>query len=152
MFVFPLYAAIVWYACYRYRRRFLGYAAYAAGVLGIVLLLWVDVRLTRWVFNQPAAPSLLLMLSAEAGLVGLVGAFIVFSPRHRAVLPCRDCGYELDGLDEPNPTCPECGLAYAARKVRPGRCVDCGGAMAAPADGARCPGCHAAGLPVPSAA
>lgn len=116
MLLFPLYAAIVWYGCYRFRRQFLGYAAFAAGVLGIVLLLWLDIRLTRWLLNQHPAPGLLMMLSAEGCIVFLIGGYLVMTPRERAAMPCRRCAYELAGLDDHDPRCPECGLERAAKR------------------------------------
>lgn len=118
MLLFPIYAAMVWYACYRWRRRFLGWAAYGAGVAGILLLLVADIRLMRLVFNQTPAPSFLLLLGAEAVMVAVIGLLVVTAPRERPVVPCRACGYELDGLDDPNPRCPECGTAEAAKRRR----------------------------------
>jgi hypothetical protein len=129
MLLFPLYAALVWYGCYRYRRQFLGFAVYIAGVLGLITLAYLDVRLMRWFFNTDASPGLLFLLCAEAGLVALVGGFVVCSPRTRSVIPCRDCGYELSGLDDPNPRCPECGLMHAAVALVPLTCCRCGSVM-----------------------
>jgi len=143
VFLFPLYAALVWYACSRWRRQFLGFAAYVGGVMGLVLLAYVDVRLMRVLFNSPASPALLLLLCGEAGLVFVIGGFVVCSPRTRAEVPCRSCGYELHGLDDPNPRCPECGLNEAVMQPARGFCVACGTRSAA-IDGDRrlCTGCE----------
>jgi hypothetical protein len=122
MLLFPLYAALVWYGCYRYRRQFLGFAVYIAGVLGLITLAYLDVRLMRWFFNTDASPGLLFLLCAEAGLVALVGGFVVCSPRTRSVIPCRDCGYELSGLDDPNPRCPSPAAAAGASCRASPRC------------------------------
>lgn len=118
MFLFPLYAALVWYACYRWRRRFLGYAALLAGVGLVTLLIWLDIALMRWVFDETAGPLIIMLLAAEAAAVLVVGSFLVFLPREQPLLPCRSCGYELDGLEHENPRCPECGLPEAVRRVR----------------------------------
>lgn len=126
MFIFPLYAALVWYCCARWRREFLGFAAYVAGVACIVLLVYVDVRLMRLVFNTGASPTFLLLLWAEAGIIALIGGFVVLSPKERVARPCRGCGYELEGLDDPNPRCPECGIADAFSEPADGSCVSCG--------------------------
>jgi hypothetical protein len=144
MLLFPLYAALVWYGCYRWRRRFVGFAIYAAGVLALVMLAYLDVRLMRWMFNSPPSPSLLLLLCAEAGMVALVGALVVCSPRERAAKPCRACGYELEGLDDANPRCPECGLEGAA--LEPTACPGCGRLVAAdPAGQGLCGECAGRG-------
>lgn len=119
MFVFPVYAALVWYACFRWRRQFLGFAALGAGVMGVLLLAMLDVVVTRWLTHQVTKPLFVLLLLAEAGIILPVGAFVVMMPRERVELPCRACGYELLGLEIANPTCPECGLEHAARKLRP---------------------------------
>jgi hypothetical protein len=58
--------------------------------------------------------SLQLLLWMEAGAVAVVGGFIVLLPRRNAVMPCRKCGYELKGLEDENPRCPECGKEHAA--------------------------------------
>ncbi|CAG0987542.1 hypothetical protein PHYC_02107 [Phycisphaerales bacterium] len=120
MFLFPLYAALVWYGCFRWRRRFLGFASLAAGVMGVAFLAGVDVVVTRWLTHQFPKPLFLLMLAAEAGIILPVGLFVVMMPRERIELPCRGCGYELEGLETANPTCPECGLIHARRRC--GRC------------------------------
>lgn len=151
MFIFPLYAALVWYCCARWRREFLGFAAYLAGVLGIVLLVYIDIRLMRLIFNTAVAPTFLLLLWAEAGIIALIGGFIVLSPKQRVARPCRACGYELEGLDDPNPRCPECGIATAFSEPSDGSCVSCGTRTAAvSAHAPRCQRCLRAVGPGPA--
>lgn len=123
MFLFPVFAVLVWYACYRWRRQYLGYAALAGAVAGVLLLTRLEILIERWLHLELLLLRALLM--AEAGIVLAVGAFIVSCARYPAQTPCRKCGYELHGLDDANPTCPECGLAHAARKVRRRPCPCC---------------------------
>lgn len=109
LILFPLYAVLVWYACYRWRRHFLGVAALAAGVLGVAFLAWLDVVLTRLISNRFPSMLFLLLLGAEAGVLIPVGIFVWLVPRERAAMPCGGCGYELKGLEAETPKCPECG-------------------------------------------
>jgi hypothetical protein len=119
MMLFPLYALFIWYLCFKHRRRWQGFVAWAAGVLGVVTFAVLDARIRTWLGFQPGALiSLQLLLWMEAGAVALVGGFIVILPRRYAQVPCRKCGYELRGLEEENPRCPECGLEEAAFKVK----------------------------------
>ena len=67
-----------------------------------------------------------MLLGVEAGMVGIVGVFFACLPREQPEKPCRRCRYELSGLEESNPTCPECGLPHAAAKVRLAVCAECG--------------------------
>lgn len=134
--LFPLYAFLVWYACLRWRRRVLGVAALAMGIMLIALLAHLDLAIRRWLHMTDTGPLFRFMLYAEGGMVGMVGALLVLlPPTRRAQTPCRRCGYELLGLDDANPTCPECGLAYAATEVELAACIICGGAAPAAADG-----------------
>lgn len=119
MMIFPLYALFIWYLCFKHRRRWQGVVAWLAGIVGVVTFAVLDVRIRTWLGFQPGALlSLQLLLWMEAGAVALVGGFIVILPRRSAFVPCRKCGYELRGLEEENPRCPECGLEHAAFKPK----------------------------------
>lgn len=119
MMLFPLYALFIWYLCFKHRRRWQGVVAWLAGIVGVVTFALLDVRVRTWLGFPPGALlSLQLLLWMEAGAVALVGGFIVLLPRRSAYVPCRKCGYELRGLEDENPQCPECGLEFAAYKPK----------------------------------
>jgi hypothetical protein len=134
--LFPLYAFLVWYACLRWRRQLMGVAALVVGILLILLLAQLDVAIRRALHLADNGPLFRFMLYAEGGMVGMVGALLVLlPPRRNAHTPCRSCGYELLGLDDVNPTCPECGMTFAATKVELAPCIICGQAALAAPDG-----------------
>ena len=143
MLLFPAYAVLIWYFCFRWRRRWLGWACVFLGVAGVALLSWLHRVLSLMYSSEIVNPMLFqLLLAAEAGLVLMVGAFIVALPVAVAELPCRGCGYDLAGLEEDNPTCPECGMRHAARKVCRCGCRGCGAEMfLARGDNPDCPAC-----------
>ncbi len=117
MLIFPLFAVLVWYGCFRYRRSLRGLAALVLGLAGITVLAWFDITLAR-LFGSSFGPSLfMLLLIGEGSIIAMVGVFLLAQPRERAQLPCRACGYELLGLELANPRCPECGLAHAVAEV-----------------------------------
>ncbi len=129
MVIFPMYAVLVWSFTWRWRRSWPAFAALLLGVLGVALVAVLH-ECSRLVF--PVAlhgPLFPLLLAVEGIAITVVGLFICTLPRDRAELPCRRCRYELRGLDDANPTCPECGIAHAARKVRPRPCRACGGVL-----------------------
>ena len=129
MILFPVYAVLVWALAWRWRRSWLGYAAVLMGLLGVGLLGLIH-RFTELVFpSMVQGPLFPLLLVTEAVMVLVVGTFIVCLPRHRIDRPCRRCHYELSGLEDENPTCPECGMAHAARRVRARRCRRCAGVL-----------------------
>jgi hypothetical protein len=142
MVVFPIYAVLIWALTWRFRRSWLAYVTVFAGVLGVAVLAALH-RFTELVFPvNVSGPFFPLLLLTEAVFVLVVGVYIACLPLHRVDRPCRACGYELAGLEEANPTCPECGTAHAARKVRPRACRRCGMAVfVARGDNPSCTGC-----------
>lgn len=143
LILFPAYAFLVWYACLRWRRQLMGVAALVLGVMLIALLAQFDLTIRRALHLHDDGPLFRFMLYSEGVIVGMVGAILVLVPSHpAAVQPCRRCGYELHGLEVANPTCPECGTAYAASKVELAPCIGCGQDVPAAADGRNlCKGC-----------
>ncbi len=117
MILFPMYAAIVLYAIYSRRRQFLGLAVLAASLLGLALLAWIDVTVGRWITGRPPMPLFRLLLCVEAGILLPLGMYLWTVRREKVEVPCRKCEYELHGLEVANPTCPECGLPFAASEV-----------------------------------
>lgn len=131
MLLFPIYIAIVCYACYRWRRTFIGCVCVLAGLLGVGALYWIDRTLHIAWGRDPEQSFLRPMLVVEAMIVLVLGSMLLFIPRERKILPCRTCRYELHGLEDKNPTCPECGLANAAYPMNRRACRRCGAVVMA---------------------
>lgn len=142
MILFPVYAVFVWYFCLRWRRTWIGWASLFLGVAGIGVLAWFHLTISKLLAGALDGPLFPLLLAAEAGFILVVGAFIATLPLEVAQTPCRRCRYDLAGLDSDNPTCPECGMHHAARKVRRCACRVCGGELwVARSDNPACPSC-----------
>lgn len=143
MVLFPLYAILVWSFSWRFRRSWIAFAAVAVGVLGVVLVGMLH-RLSGVIFPTLVNARLFsMLLGVEGACILVVGFYIALLPRQRIDLPCRRCGYELSGLDEPNPVCPECGLPHAVRRVKPKPCRGCGAVLfVARGDNPSCAHCH----------
>jgi hypothetical protein len=129
MLLLAAYAAITWYAIYLKRRTWAGVALLILSLVGVALLAYLDLMLHRFLVGGAPGIGFQLILVSEAALILAVGTMLVVLPRERAALPCRACGYELRGLDDSNPRCPECGLEHAARRPRAGRCGQCDGEL-----------------------
>lgn len=119
MILFPIYAALVLYGVYRLRRRFLGVALLAASLLGLLALGWLDLMVGYWVTGRKTTMLFRMMLGVEGALLLPLGVYLWSVRRERIEIPCRRCGYELFGLEQANPTCPECGMACAAEAPKP---------------------------------
>lgn len=146
MIILLFYAAFVWYFCFRWRRHWLGFLSVAIG-LGLVALTSYAVDVVKLWFTHAGDGGVdtrlfHMLLGVEAAIVGVVGFFFACLPRESPEKPCRRCRYELSGLDESNPTCPECGLPFAAAKVRPRTCVQCGRACMLEAGRDQCDACR----------
>lgn len=114
MLLLPIYAVIVWYATYRFRRRLLGLALPIIAGVAVLALLRLIVRMQHTLGASSAGDSLTisLMMYAEAIVVTAVGLFIAVLPRTPAYPHCPYCFYNLTGLegrDSPEFVCPECG-------------------------------------------
>lgn len=118
MLLFVLYAVLVWYACARWRRRLLGFVCVAAGLGGVVGVAIFHIHLNRWTGGRLYLPVLQSLLYPYGVLVTLMGVYIACLPRAMPALHCRKCQYDLAGLEEEDPRCPECGLAAAAPRKR----------------------------------
>lgn len=118
MMILPLYALFIWYFCFRHRRRLIGWVALALGILGMLTISMLERAIRAWSGGEPGYfNSLQFILFGETFIVTIGGIFILLLKRREAEVPCRKCGYELHGLEEKNPRCPECGLDAAAHKV-----------------------------------
>lgn len=125
MLLLAAYAALSWYAILRKRRTWAGLALLILSLAGVAVLAYLDLMLHRLLVGGPPGIGFQLILASEAAIILGVGTMLLLMPRDRAAVPCRGCGYELRGLDDANPRCPECGLENAARRPREGRCVEC---------------------------
>jgi len=122
VFLFPLYGVLVWWLVFRGRRRWSGLGWLVAGESVIVALAIFHVHLGRW--GDIQIQSLQLLLYSYAGLLALVGLFLFVQPRIYAVRGrrlCRACGYDLVGMLEEAPVCPECGTTYDPSLFKPAR-------------------------------
>lgn len=140
--LFAIYAALVWYGCWRYRRRWQGVVWFATAIFGMYFLWRLYTALVRFSKGAWDTSSMLLLFGAEAFIVIMVGGTLLAVRRDKVERPCRRCRYELKGLEELNPQCPECGLAWAHRKPRRGRCIGCGRRIAGRSSTARCGACE----------
>jgi hypothetical protein len=157
--LFLFYAAFVWYLCFKHRRQWRGLLALGVGMA----LLWLAADLYRLAIRWAKSTNstlldtghdgklFLMLLALEAIAVVVVGIFFWCLPREVRIRPCRRCKYELHGLDDDNPTCPECGLVSAAVKIRARRCPSCGIRTAWRIDREECTSCSALSPATPGA-
>ncbi|MEO0483015.1 MAG: hypothetical protein AAF138_05285 [Planctomycetota bacterium] len=120
--LFPLYGVLVWWLVFRGRRRWSGLGWLAAGEAVLAMVALFHAQLGKWGSIQ--IESLQLLLYSYAGLLALVGVFLFVQPRVYAVRGrrlCRACGYDLVGIIEDKPTCPECGKTFDPEVFKPAR-------------------------------
>lgn len=134
MIGFVIYAALVWWAGYRWRRRWLGFAWVALGFLGLVGMAVLHWRLSEWTHGRIYLPVLQVLLYPYTLLVAAGGCFMAAMPK---MLPfrCATCGYDLEGLEGDLAVCPECGRTHAMVYRAGDDCHACG----APIDVRRVP-------------
>ncbi len=132
MYLFVLYAALVWVSVFSFRRRWQSIPVLLLGVGAV----YVAVSLLNWlftteapVFEGPPAPGqsethssspvmLPIVGYAYQALILLVGLALAAMPRPAHINACHHCGYELTGLD--SGTCPECGKTFDPRRLKAG--------------------------------
>jgi hypothetical protein len=124
VFLFVIYAVVVWYFAIRYRRNWRAFAAVVAGVAGLSVLAYLHIRLSRWTHGRIFLPQLQVLLYPYTVLVGVVGFYAACLGHRYNPAACLGCGYDRTGLMRANPVCPECGrLEYPLN----GRaCANCG--------------------------
>jgi hypothetical protein len=103
VYVFVLYAAMVWFGVYAFRRQWLAWVI----LLASVPVAFLVVRGTQWLMGTQNT-MIWLMAGLYQGLILLIGVVIAVQPRERpARFPCRRCHYDLTGNE--SGICPECG-------------------------------------------
>ncbi|MCX5690836.1 MAG: hypothetical protein NTV94_13810 [Planctomycetota bacterium] len=133
MILFLFYAVFVWYLCFRFRRQWTGILCFVCAMGSLWLLAdlyrlairWAKLHSFSLLDTRNDGQLFLMLLAVEAVIVAMVGIFFWCLPRHVALVPCRRCRYELSGLDDTNPTCPECGLHSAAAVLKERTCPTC---------------------------
>lgn len=112
MIGFVIYAALVWWAGYRWRRRWLGFGSVILGFLGLVGLAVLHWRLSELTHGRIYLPVLQVLLYPYTLMVAAGGFFMAAMPK---MLPfrCASCGYDLEGLEGDLAICPECGRTHA---------------------------------------
>lgn len=131
MFVFVLYAALVWYAAIRWRRSWLGLLCVLAGLAGVALIAFAHIKLNQWTHGRIYLPVLQVLLYPYGALILMIGLFILTIPRIYAGSQCRKCGYELKGLETHVRRCPECGTVHAMFHETGNACATCAGELGA---------------------
>lgn len=121
MMAFTFYAALVWYAAARWRRRWESFAWVGLGLAGLLLVAWLHYQLSLWTDGSIYLPILRSLLYPYTVLVVLVGVFIACLPvaKRRAPVPtCPQCAYDLRGLEDEVNTCPECACSFMIENGR----------------------------------
>ncbi|MBL8760656.1 MAG: hypothetical protein JNL50_05070 [Phycisphaerae bacterium] len=129
MFLFVVYAAIFWWLSVKHRRTWTGFAWAIAGFLGLCLLGYIHYRMDIWTNHRIFLPVLQTILYPYAGLVLIVSLFLASLPPKFRGIACRQCGYDLTGLEVARPRCPECGRQHAVVSSRPLACAVCSADM-----------------------
>jgi predicted RNA-binding Zn-ribbon protein involved in translation (DUF1610 family) len=147
MFLFIVYAVLVWWGAFHWRRHVLGFASVLGGS-GVCVLLGMG---HTWMGNatdgQIFMPVFQGLLYPYTALLLSVGLCFAVAPAHtggRTAVNsplCRGCGYDLTGLERRARKCPECALPRAwARDER--HCLHCDLDIThTSASVSSCPGC-----------
>jgi len=105
LILFAAYAALIWFAALRFRRRWQGFVIVVTGGL----LTWFVMKALEAIGVGGGGFSLLLM--GETAIIVAVGLFICVLPRKPDFAHCHFCEYDFRGLDSQDGrfVCPECG-------------------------------------------
>lgn len=129
MFLFVIYAALFWWLSVKHRRTWTGFAWAFGGFLGLCLLGYIHYRMDIWTNHRIYLPVLQTILYPYAALVLIVSLFLASLPPKFRGIACRQCGYDLTGLEVARPRCPECGRQHAVVAARPLACAVCSADM-----------------------
>ncbi len=130
LFLLVLYLALVWYAVWKYRRRWQAAIVLLLAPLPVMLTMAilgvlagplenVSLRANRILDGLIGFGSVLnLVFVAYIGIMWLVGGIIAVARPSTSRVPCNRCGYDLVGTHEL--TCPECGgrLSICVQELR----------------------------------
>lgn len=129
MFLFVIYAALFWWLSVKHRRTWTGFLWAIGGFLGLCLVGYIHYRMDVWTNHRIYLPVLQTILYPYAALVLIVSLFLASLPPKFRGIACRQCGYDLTGLEVACPRCPECGRQHAVVSARPLACAVCSADM-----------------------
>ncbi|MFO0835619.1 MAG: hypothetical protein U0638_11660 [Phycisphaerales bacterium] len=129
VFLFVIYAALFWWLSVKHRRTWTGFLWAIGGFLGLCLVGYIHYRMDVWTNHRIYLPVLQTILYPYAALVLIVSIFLASLPPKFRGIACRQCGYDLTGLEVACPRCPECGRQHAVVSARPLACALCNAGM-----------------------
>lgn len=116
MIFVTLYACGLWVIAWRYRRRWVAFAAIAAGTPPIFGAARLDIWIVDSLFGEDV--SWVYMVAIVFAFVFVfIGLLLAIQPRAHPSHACQNCGYDLRGLAAS--CCPECGLGGSETKPTP---------------------------------
>ncbi|MEX2218913.1 MAG: hypothetical protein WD749_09155 [Phycisphaerales bacterium] len=118
MFVFALYAVLVWWLAARWRRQWGSFAVVAAGLALLLAVAWLHYLLSLWSEGRIYLPVFQSILYPYIALVTLVGLYIACLPANSRLPLCPACDYDLGGLEDETTSCPECGIPFMMENNR----------------------------------
>ncbi|MEO1717636.1 MAG: hypothetical protein AAFR76_11045 [Planctomycetota bacterium] len=123
MFLFVVYALVVWYASLRWRRRAAGFVVIVASLFGMHLFNMVHGDIAaRFGYDENIFRGLMYPYMV---LVAGVGFYLFSFPRElpRGRVHCRACWFDLSDHEDltPETPCPECGMTAIEAKTWKGR-------------------------------
>lgn len=147
MFIFIVYAVLVWWGAFHWRRHLLGFVIVLGGVGLCVLTGVLHTVMGRMTGGDIFMPVFQGLLYPYTALVLAVGLCFVFAPHHTGgrqadgAANCPGCGYNLSGLGSSTQQCPECGLVRTGMRASR-HCMHCDHDITArPAGTHVCPCC-----------
>ncbi|MEO1583801.1 MAG: hypothetical protein AAFR96_04415 [Planctomycetota bacterium] len=124
MFLFVVYALLIWYAAFRWRRHVAGVVTIVGGMIVMHLFNIVHGDIADSLgYDENIFRGLMY---PYMGLVAAVGIYLFCFPKElpRGTLHCRACWYDLSDMEgeftEHTP-CPECGTTRAEARTGKGR-------------------------------
>ncbi len=120
MFLFILFAVVVWYAAGRWRRTWRSFLVVALAQVCLFLVSYGHYQLNLLTDGAIYLPVLQVLLVPYSLAVLAVSFFIACLPPRPDDVLCRHCGYSLHGLHPKGVICPECGTTpRRLAKARP---------------------------------
>lgn len=110
MLLLVFYAVVSWYATALWRRRWQGFAIVLGSVLGVACVAVLHRLIDRWSGHTINLPAFHPIIYPYGVVVGGMGLYIACIPRRKLHGHCAACEYSLEGLDDAQRVCPECGV------------------------------------------